>query len=329
MLNRQLHHVLDNFFSAQSMEDLVKGLPRHMSKSHIDIIASRWPFFKAMRDDILTLDYECYPRLSLFKSIYQSLYNALKGGLDANTEQYISIRPNVSVTFEAKYVLRMILAIVTNSWRAYQLLNIKGNIKEMTRFQIKKQLQNSAVRLTTFNYDLAMDLIRASDENGILNNPRVTTDNQPITDDLYHGLQLNPLTLRQRLADEVWPIRYKVKCFNRNETFVELRLTQNKDFVHNCTKMVNVRNHCSLCYDWQTKYGCETCKVLLCRTVTFTTVNGVKMSSHDSCFSIWHGKRNIEVEKKSYEGKNMIHHRVKNHLLIKEKVNNQKENESE
>jgi len=87
------------------------------------------------------------------------LYNALKGGLDANTEQYRSIPPNVSVTFEAKYVLRMILVIVTNSWRAYQLLNIKGNIKEMTRFQIKKQLQNSAVRLTTFNYDLAMDLI--------------------------------------------------------------------------------------------------------------------------------------------------------------------------
>jgi hypothetical protein len=53
------------------------------------------------------------------------------------------------------------------------------------------------------------------------------------------------------------------------------------------------------------------------------------MSSHESCFSIWHGKRNIEVEKKSYEGKNMIHHQVKNHLLIKEKVNNQKENESE
>jgi len=160
----------------------------------------------------------------------------------------------------------MILAIVTNSWRAYQLLNIKGNIKEMTRFQIKKQLQNSAVRLTTFNYDLAMDLIRASDENGILNNPRVTTDDQPITDDLYHELQLNPLTLRQRLAEEVWPIRYKVKCFNRNDTFVELQLTQNKDFVHNCTKMVNIRNHCSLCYDRQTKYGCETkfyCAVLV------------------------------------------------------------------
>jgi hypothetical protein len=69
-----------------------------------------------MRDDILTLDYECYPRLSLFKSIYQSLYNALKGGLDANMEQYISICPNVSVTFEAKYVLRMILAIVTITW---------------------------------------------------------------------------------------------------------------------------------------------------------------------------------------------------------------------
>jgi hypothetical protein len=221
-------------------------------------------------------------------------------------EQYISICPNVSVTLEAKYVLRMILAIVTNTWRAYQLLNIKGNIKEMTRFQMKKPLQNYAECLKTFNYDLAMDLIRASDENGFLNNPQVTTDVQPITEDLYHGVQFNPLTLRQRLDDKVWPTRYKVKCFNRNDTFVELRLTHNRDFVHNCTKVVNVRNRCTLCYDRQTKFGCETCKVLLCRTGTFKTVNGVKMY-HDSCFSIWHGKRNIELEK-NYEGNRMILH---------------------
>jgi hypothetical protein len=56
MLNRKLHHLLDTFFCTESVEDLVKGLPRHMSKSHIDTIASRWPFFKAMRDDVLTLD---------------------------------------------------------------------------------------------------------------------------------------------------------------------------------------------------------------------------------------------------------------------------------
>jgi len=62
--------------------------------------------------------------INLFKSSYQSLYNSLKGGLDANTQQYVSIQPNVSVTFEQKYLLRMLLAGITNAWRAFQLMHL-------------------------------------------------------------------------------------------------------------------------------------------------------------------------------------------------------------
>lgn len=104
------------FYSAESVDAVVKGLPQNMPATDTAIIASRWPFFKAMRDDAIGTDYQCYVRMSLFKSVYQSVYNSLKGGLDANMQQYISIHPKVSVSFEAKYILQMLLSIVSNAW---------------------------------------------------------------------------------------------------------------------------------------------------------------------------------------------------------------------
>lgn len=70
-----------------------------LSQIHINIFVSRSPFFKAMYEDVFLLYYECYPKLSLFQSVYQLLFRALKGGLNANTEQYISICPSISVFF--------------------------------------------------------------------------------------------------------------------------------------------------------------------------------------------------------------------------------------
>jgi hypothetical protein len=59
----------------------------------------------------------------LFKTSYQCLYNNIKGGLDANTQQYVSIQPNVKVSFESKYIIHMVLAAVTNAWRTCQLIH--------------------------------------------------------------------------------------------------------------------------------------------------------------------------------------------------------------
>jgi len=246
-----------------------------------------------MRDDAIGTDCECYVRMSLFKSVYQSVYDSLKGGLDANTQQYISICPKVSVSFEAKYILWMLLAIVSNAWRAYQLLNMKDNFKDMTRTQIKKHLQNYTVRLTQFNYSLALDLIQVADEGCFIDrHPDPTVRNTSNA-----GFDFNPSTLQERLRNKEWPVRYKVKCFNRNENFVKLRLMHNSNFVHKCTKIEDRRNHCTLCYDHQTAYGCQLCKVLLCRNGITRTQNGETVHQ-DSCFSIWHSKRDIEVVKK-------------------------------
>jgi hypothetical protein len=46
-----------------------------------------------------------FPSCALFKSSFQSLYNVIKGGLDANTQQCVSIHPNVKVSFDQKYVI--------------------------------------------------------------------------------------------------------------------------------------------------------------------------------------------------------------------------------
>jgi hypothetical protein len=246
-----------------------------------------------MRDDAIGTDYQCYVRMSLFKSVYQSVYDSLKGGLDANTQQYISICPKVSVSFEAKYILWMLLAIVSNAWRAYQLLNMKDNFKDMTRTQIKKHLQNYTVRLTQFNYSLALDLIQVADEGCFIDrHPDPTVRNTSNA-----GFDFNPSTLQERLRNKEWPVRYKVKCFNRNKNFVKLRLMHNSNFVHKCTKIEDRRNHCTLCYDHQTAYGCQLCKVLLCQNGITRTQNGETVHQ-DSCFSIWHSKRDIEVVKK-------------------------------
>ncbi len=64
-----------------------------------------------------------FPSCNIFKASFQVLYNSLKGGLDANTEQVASITPGVKVGFKQKYVLRLISALVTNAWRSLQLLN--------------------------------------------------------------------------------------------------------------------------------------------------------------------------------------------------------------
>jgi hypothetical protein len=90
----------------------------------------------------------------------------------------------------------------------------------------------------------------------------------------------------------VWPTRGKVKIFTQNPTFVELRFTKNDSFQHVCRKATEVtgKHHCALCYHRQSKFGCSTCKVLLCRT---------NLGNRDSCFHIWHSKRDLVAERKS------------------------------
>jgi hypothetical protein len=50
------------------------------------------------------------------KTAIQALYNSLKGGLDANMQQFQAIQPLIKTGFEQKYVVCLLLSIVTNAW---------------------------------------------------------------------------------------------------------------------------------------------------------------------------------------------------------------------
>jgi hypothetical protein len=149
-LNRRLDRVLAPFFKSNNVDEVLAALPPGLNIIKQQIIRSRWPFFHQLRLSAIECGNAGFPPCSLFKTSFQSLYNVIKSGLDANTQQYISIRPNVKVSFEQKYVIRLILAIVSNSWRAFQLLQLDSNIEELQFSQVRKKLQNSKVKLTKF-----------------------------------------------------------------------------------------------------------------------------------------------------------------------------------
>ena len=88
------------------------------------------------------------------------MYNTLKGGLDSNTQQFSSITPPIKVAFEQKYIIRMILAIVINAWRSFQLLSESTDLAlENDHFclhKFKKSISNHTATLKEFNINLAM-----------------------------------------------------------------------------------------------------------------------------------------------------------------------------
>jgi len=141
----KLFHYCDNllghFFMETEVRQLMPKLPATLDVVTRDVIRTRWPLFVAMRTKIMGLDDESisFPSCQLMKSAAQSVYNSLKGGLDANTQQYRAICPKLNTSFECKFIIRMLLAIVTNSWRAMSLLQNGPDILErkLNYFQIR------------------------------------------------------------------------------------------------------------------------------------------------------------------------------------------------
>ncbi len=141
------------------------------------------------------------------------------GGLDANTQQYMSIMPKVNVKFEQKYVLRMILAVVTNSWRAFQLLRCTNAIERTSLISFKTKMKNMKLTLMDYNHKLAIALLRVAGdkkmsnmlylESSILNSGSIGKKYGSIPDDL--GFARSPDTLQERLNGIEWPLRFRLK----------------------------------------------------------------------------------------------------------------------
>jgi hypothetical protein len=80
--------------------------------------------------------------------------------------------------------------------------------------------------------------------------------------------------------------------FSVNATLKEIRLTNYDEFSHEPTlieihDMRYKNNHCAMCLHCRTKYGCEDCKVRLCRTAKSPSQND------KSCFHLWHNLPNL------------------------------------
>jgi hypothetical protein len=188
-----------------------------------------------MRKDAIACLGSGFPPSSLFKSSFQSLYNIIKGGLDANTQQYVSIWPNVKVSFEQKYAIRMILANVSNSWRAYQLLNLSGDLAEMTLSQLKRKLKNSKNKLQKFCHDLALALIRSAEGCNSLHVLAASNSSlTPAETRLLHTsvsraventeFECNAATLKDRLAAETWPTQTLWSFIQHTTTILTISL---------------------------------------------------------------------------------------------------------
>jgi hypothetical protein len=300
-----LGQLLLPFYTATTTDEVVEALPNDLNKDLVNVVATRWPFFKSVREFALAIPTLGFPATSLFKTSFQTLYNCLKGGLDANTQQYNSILPKLNVTFEQKYVIRMLLSIVTNSWRAFQLLRSNIAIEQSKFTTFRTKLNKRPEKLTDFNYNLALALLRSAESktlgNMFLDNPIIIDSSTigknygEIPADL--GFNRRPETLQERISDIKWPLRFRLKHFSKNSTLVELRLTHNSNFQHNIKQLTknHGKNHCVFCYDRQTSYGCGLCNVLLCRQ----SKRGV--SEGKSCFELWHSSLDLIKASETYK----------------------------
>jgi hypothetical protein len=138
----KFEEILLPFFNSENTKDLVDNLPQNISYKSKEIIESRWNFFHDTRKHLLSKGNVAFPATSVFKTEIQTMYNSLKGGLDANTQQFSSICPQLKTKFEQKYIVRLLLAVVTNAWRTFQLLNNNVDEYNFSLHQFRKSLIN-------------------------------------------------------------------------------------------------------------------------------------------------------------------------------------------
>jgi hypothetical protein len=114
--------ILSPFYTATNVDELQEHLPESLTTDDVNLISSRWPLFKLARSYIVPNMYYGFPSCSVMKTAVQTLYSTLKGGLDSNLQQFQAILPPIKTGFEQKYVIRLLISIVTNAWTAQQLL---------------------------------------------------------------------------------------------------------------------------------------------------------------------------------------------------------------
>ncbi len=250
----------------------------------------------------------------LFKHATQCTHNKGKPGLDKNTEQERTIKlQDAKVSFETKYILRLIDAITVNGWRAKQAVDVvKPILKQHSEAdtvpstkQIKTQLWNST--LQDHKLQLAFDLLREMElqkRNKDTTVPRAVNGTVAHTDG--EALEIT------RALDELkrkknFPVkRNRVQAFDEDEdgngkrkVLKKLRLRSSETIKHSSVaiptseKNKEGRKACALCgkAELKVKRGttrmCSVCMVPLC-------VQSIGKTG-DACHTKWHTANNLKL----------------------------------
>jgi hypothetical protein len=153
--------ILNPFFTSGTLDEMVKLLPDGMMESNIKILETCWMFFTDMRNHLEHYPNYAFPSTSVFKTEVQSLYNTLKGGLDANSQQFPAICPYFKTKFENKYVIRLLFAVVSSSWRAFKMVNSTVDVDNFSLHLYRKHLSNTFQSLKDFTYNLGIGLLQS------------------------------------------------------------------------------------------------------------------------------------------------------------------------
>jgi hypothetical protein len=149
----------------------------------------------------------------------------------------------------------------------------------MNYTKVKQSIKQHGTHLKGFVFQLALSLIKSADKR------MYYVDNMNAALDLIAlSFQQDESTLMEQLSQVKWPKRFKIKHFNKNRNLIELCLTCSKNIKHEVIQLVSTheKNHCSFCYTCQTTYGCNLCKVILCKTARKGSTNTVR--AHSLCF---------------------------------------------
>jgi hypothetical protein len=102
------------------------------------------------------------PPLNSFKLASQFVCDKGKGGLDKAAKQEARIRPRAKVSFESKCILRLMSAILIDSWRCLQACTIVRPFLLKTPNPSVTELRRQLHRMTAedFKFSFAKKLLK-------------------------------------------------------------------------------------------------------------------------------------------------------------------------
>ncbi|KAG7338645.1 hypothetical protein IV203_020733 [Nitzschia inconspicua] len=226
--------------------------------------------------------------VSIYKHSTQYRYNKHKPGLDKNTEISDRVAFHTTGPFEAKYVFRMLDAVMVNAWRAYQAVTVIS--PWLRALGSHPSLAQKAIPL--FPADVPQEEREVRQFKSEFSEYK-----------RKHGWPIRKFALKKFASD---PFLKKLRLC----TFVDHRPQRIRDVQpvirENGTSQKVVRRKCVLCFvpgkmipgtstikskeiANNSTYMCPTCMVVLCKKT-------VGNSGAKSCHTLWHERHNLEAE---------------------------------